>query len=937
MVNGWFFVVFAQNLSFQDVQRTFKLAKMPIKSDNIVNNHEFLLYITNEQFMILSNFQGISLTAYTRGKKIIMDSILNGFLVRATEDWNPNFHVDKLGFGVFHVPNNTSQKSLSEDKKVFSISIYEKKATFCRYASGFVESGSDELIFLKGRQISNRNMNNAGLDGRGEIINVVDSGIDSYHCMFFDPNVETPIDKTNLEHRKIVRIDPWADSLDHQGGHGTHVSGIVAGDTFDGNCGVSLYNGIAPKAKLYISDIGDFHVKDDVSFDHDAELTANRMNQIGSYVSSNSWGYLNEMSEIRSLYDRLSWEFPNITYVFAAGNHYQFSSVSTPSDSKNVLSIGALTNSYYSGIEDQANRIVHVLFEKSMTQVFETTIGCDLWSYTLKEKNISFFQRETIEFIDERNPENYKNRIVLMFHDENLCDYISIASKNDALILISNSTKSIQCYSPGLPVLSSNEDDMREFLASLNITILFQPSTRNDFGVSESSSKGPSKNNLMKPELVAPGKGIYSANAGNPSSNISGFCNSTSLLKKAGTSMSTPIVSGLIALLHQFFYEGRYHNINILASSYLLRSVIISSSRPLDSIFYPKYSYGFGMPVLSRVLETSTRGLRIIDRQLINPLENHLYCIAINGKEEDLIITMSYLDPPLSKLRIYPLYSDLDLIVISPSKKIWLGNMYPYSQPEHFSTNERVVISKNEIEVGTYSIHVISDNYFGVSGPIYAIAVSGPFNHSDIISNSVFLNKKIHKTCSYGCLNGYCSTNGVCKCKEGYIGKRCEQKIQKIHSLEPFSLSLAPNQIEVFEFILENVTDNSPFILYSNFKPPKAIPVFCFSIEKYEPMNGDVYCFEQYMNNSSFALRPTEYPTIKNQSFVFLSVYIVSHINQTLELMARQISTTQPISLIILIVPLIIIASSIIVFLCLKRQPITEPTLLHDEEPEQPV
>ena len=89
----------------------------------------------------------------------------------------------------------------------------------------------------------------------GKVVGVSDTGLDHRSCFFDDPATPVPmcvmsdtseppgcIDAT---HRKIVsyRSFPWSDNVDSMDGHGTHICGIVAGESE----GVgSEFNGVAP-------------------------------------------------------------------------------------------------------------------------------------------------------------------------------------------------------------------------------------------------------------------------------------------------------------------------------------------------------------------------------------------------------------------------------------------------------------------------------------------------------------------------------------------------------------------------------------------------------------------------------------------------------------------------------------------------------------------
>jgi subtilisin family serine protease len=111
--------------------------------------------------------------------------------------------------------------------------------------------------------------------------------------------------------------------------------------------------------------------------------------------------------------------------------------------------------------------------------------------------------------------------------------------------------------------------------------------------IAEFSSRGPTSDGRTKPDIIAPGKFILSANAGgdcDPSSIPRAGSQAGGVLSMSGTSMATPGVSGSAAIIRQYFMEGHYpdgvkNETNAMTpSAALMKAVILNGGRRLDGV-----------------------------------------------------------------------------------------------------------------------------------------------------------------------------------------------------------------------------------------------------------------------------------------------------------------------------------------------------------------
>ena len=245
-------------------------------------------------------------------------------------------------------------EKLMNKNYVCSISVYPKFNLNNRFAVGVVQTGIGDLKGSGDYLHYPRKITELGYDGTGEVLTIMDSGIDYKHPMFYDNTCPEPtFNAVTDKHYKIKAI--WSDInnfKDYKDGHGTHVAGSAVGyiknsEPYDSKPGY-IFSGSAPGSKVNFIDVGYDNGKIIYSPNKHKNYIK-YMKAADSHVSSNSWGYdfmkesINVLNYIRNLYDVDMINDDNLLYVFAAGNEEYPNVMSSPSFAKNVLTIGALS------------------------------------------------------------------------------------------------------------------------------------------------------------------------------------------------------------------------------------------------------------------------------------------------------------------------------------------------------------------------------------------------------------------------------------------------------------------------------------------------------------------------------------------------------------------------------------------------------------------
>lgn len=225
----------------------------------------------------------------------------------------------------------------------------------------------------------------------------------------------------------------------------------------------------------------------------------------------------------------------------------------------------------------------------------------------------------------------------------------------------------------------------------------FGPSEDNVTQLARFSSRGPTSDGRLKPDLVAPGSGIVSAAAPLIKSN---FITNTAYTKMQGTSMAAAVAGGAAALLREFFlkeFNLRY------PSAALMKAALVNGAQPLPD----NTGAGFGkLDLCNTVLALKEKSFLFYDEQ--NPLQQgqvSSYYYTVTGKGEPLVATLAWTDPEASPGAVAALVNDLDLTVTGPDGKVYFGNdKFNKGLKDNKNNIEQVVISVPK--PGIYKIEV---------------------------------------------------------------------------------------------------------------------------------------------------------------------------------------------------------------------------------------
>jgi subtilisin family serine protease len=205
------------------------------------------------------------------------------------------------------------------------------------------------------------------------------------------------------------------------------------------------------------------------------------------------------------------------------------------------------------------------------------------------------------------------------------------------------------------------------------------------------SSSGPADDGRIKPDVVADGVGMISTgyDEDNPMLN-------NVYLNMSGTSMATPTVSGVVALLLQ-----RYAQVNrgLRPSAHMVKAILVNTARDLGRPG-PDYLFGYGLvDALAAVWTIDGGGLRCMSGS-VDDGDTDSFQVRVLPGATDLAITLAWTDPPLAVGDPGgdgnpDLINNLDLVVIAPDNMQRFPFRGPGTGAANYANNATNVAANN--------------------------------------------------------------------------------------------------------------------------------------------------------------------------------------------------------------------------------------------------
>ena len=242
------------------------------------------------------------------------------------------------------------------------------------------------------------------------------------------------------------------------------------------------------------------------------------------------------------------------------------------------------------------------------------------------------------------------------------------------------------------------------------------------------SSRGPTDDGRIKPDVVAPGGYVRSCRAQEAGDTGSATWSNQYYLEYTGTSMATPNAAGAAALVREYLVEIA---LRPEPQGALVKALLILGAQDMGARNIPNDDEGWGRVNLRDTLApTGGRGIWVDDRSLLSSTgQSKSYVFNVSASSSPFKVVLAWSDERGSRFSSTQLVNDLDLEVTSPDGITYLGNVF--SNGRSIQAGSRDTLNNVEVvlidaaQQGIWEVKVKDTNHAGSRSQPYSIAVSG--------------------------------------------------------------------------------------------------------------------------------------------------------------------------------------------------------------------
>lgn len=233
------------------------------------------------------------------------------------------------------------------------------------------------------------------------------------------------------------------------------------------------------------------------------------------------------------------------------------------------------------------------------------------------------------------------------------------------------------------------------------------PMANNPKQMAAFSSRGPTLDGRVKPDVVAPGTFVLSTRSSRLAPNNfawGAYPPNHRYFHMGGTSMATPLVSGCLALLREHLRKA--HGL-ASPSAALLKALLIAGAARLPGLA-PQGSVQDNAQGYGRVnLERCLRWLKLVhEGEGLATGQMHRQTLQLNGARRTLRVALAYTDFPGAGL-----INNLNLIITGPTGRRWLGNQRNGSGVLQLDgRNNAELVQVSDAANGSWTIDVVASN-----------------------------------------------------------------------------------------------------------------------------------------------------------------------------------------------------------------------------------